>query len=109
VGLPSIGAVQPVHVATWIEAGTRELASPSVKLRRARPCGRGVIFSRRHPMVPYREARCVGLDPMFAEAQGRAPLPGRHRWSYAPSDLSRRFIDALEERVDLASSESRAC
>ena len=25
-GVPSIGAVQPVHVATWIEAGTRELA-----------------------------------------------------------------------------------
>jgi hypothetical protein len=22
--VPSIGAVQPVHVATWIEAGTRE-------------------------------------------------------------------------------------
>jgi hypothetical protein len=26
-----IAAVQPVHVATWIEAGTRELAAPSVK------------------------------------------------------------------------------
>jgi hypothetical protein len=32
-GVPSIGAVQPVHVATWIEAGTRELAAPSVKQR----------------------------------------------------------------------------
>src|ERR1700739_3650058 len=30
-GVPSIGAVQPVHVATWIEASTRELAAPSVK------------------------------------------------------------------------------
>jgi site-specific recombinase XerC len=30
-GVQSIGAVQPVHVATWIEAGTRELAAPSVK------------------------------------------------------------------------------
>ena len=30
-GVPSISAVQPVHVATWIEAGTRELAAPSVK------------------------------------------------------------------------------
>jgi site-specific recombinase XerC len=28
-GVPSIGAVQPVHVATWIETGTRELAAPS--------------------------------------------------------------------------------
>ena len=33
--MPSIGAVQPVHVATWIEAGTRELAAPSVKQRLA--------------------------------------------------------------------------
>jgi hypothetical protein len=32
-GVPSIGAVQPVHIATWIEAGTRELAAPSVKQR----------------------------------------------------------------------------
>jgi integrase/recombinase XerC len=35
VGVASIAAVQPVHVATWIEAGTRELAAPSVKQRLA--------------------------------------------------------------------------
>jgi len=34
-GVPAIGAVQPVHVATWIEVGTRELAAPSVKQRLA--------------------------------------------------------------------------
>src|SRR6266478_581863 len=34
-GVPSIAAVQPVHVATWIEAATRELAAPSVKQRLA--------------------------------------------------------------------------
>src|SRR5271166_1796514 len=34
-GVQSIGSVQPVHVATWIEAGTRELAAPSVKQRLA--------------------------------------------------------------------------
>jgi site-specific recombinase XerC len=34
-GVPSVAAVQPVHVATWIEAGTRELAAPSVKQRLA--------------------------------------------------------------------------
>jgi site-specific recombinase XerC len=34
-GVPSIGAVEPVHVATWIESGTRELAAPSVKQRLA--------------------------------------------------------------------------
>ena len=34
-GVPSIGDVQPVHVATWIEASTREVAAPSVKQRLA--------------------------------------------------------------------------
>jgi integrase/recombinase XerC len=33
--VPSIAAVQPVHVAAWIEAATRELAAPSVKQRLA--------------------------------------------------------------------------
>src|SRR6266446_1402915 len=30
-GVPSIGAVQPVHVATWIEADTRELGNHSFR------------------------------------------------------------------------------
>ena len=30
-GVPSIAAVQPLHVATWIEMQTRELAAPTVK------------------------------------------------------------------------------
>jgi len=30
-GVPSIAAVQPLHVATWIELQTREIAAPSVK------------------------------------------------------------------------------
>jgi site-specific recombinase XerC len=34
-GARSIADVQPVHVATWIETGTRELAAPSVKQRLA--------------------------------------------------------------------------
>jgi integrase len=35
VGVPSIVAIQPVHVATWIEAATHKLAAPSVKQRLA--------------------------------------------------------------------------
>jgi site-specific recombinase XerD len=35
IGLSSIAAVEPVHVAAWIEAGTRELSAPSVKQRLA--------------------------------------------------------------------------
>jgi hypothetical protein len=33
--VPSITAVQPVHVATWIEAATHDLAAPRVKQRLA--------------------------------------------------------------------------
>jgi len=59
-GVPSIGAVQPVHVATWIEAATRELAAPSVKQRLAAirhlfdwlVTGQVVPVNRRH--------RCAG-------------------------------------------------
>src|SRR5437763_3567351 len=34
-GVPSIAGIQPIHIATWIEAATRELAAPSVKQRLA--------------------------------------------------------------------------
>jgi integrase/recombinase XerC len=37
-GVSLIAAVQPVHVAAWIEASTRELAAPSVKQRLAARC-----------------------------------------------------------------------
>src|ERR1700726_4333445 len=35
IGVPSIAAVHPVHVAAWIEAATRERAAPSAKQRLA--------------------------------------------------------------------------
>jgi site-specific recombinase XerC len=35
VGVPSITAVQPLHVASWIEPQTRERSAPTVKLRLA--------------------------------------------------------------------------
>ena len=34
-GVPSIAAVQPLHVATWIEIQTRRVSAPSVKQRLA--------------------------------------------------------------------------
>ena len=60
-GVSSIVDVQPVHVATWIAAGTRELAAPSVKQRLAAirhlfdwlVTGQGVCRS-------IRPARCAG-------------------------------------------------
>jgi site-specific recombinase XerD len=35
IGVLSIADVRPLHVSTWIEAATRELAAPSVKQRLA--------------------------------------------------------------------------
>jgi site-specific recombinase XerC len=57
-GVPSIAAVQPVHVATWIEASTRELAAPSVKQRLAAPRH---LFDRRvnGQVVPINPAHTV--------------------------------------------------
>src|SRR3954453_70767 len=34
-GVPSLAAVEPLHVATWIEAQTREHSAPTVKQRLA--------------------------------------------------------------------------
>ena len=47
-GVPSIVAVQPVHVATWIEASTRELAAPpsSNGSRRCGTCSIGWSTAR---------------------------------------------------------------
>ena len=35
VGVPDLGAVGPLHVATWIELQTQTLSAPSVKQRLA--------------------------------------------------------------------------
>src|SRR3954447_25770056 len=48
VGVPSIAAVQPVHVASWIEASTRELAARSVKQR---------LAALRHYLIGWSTAR----------------------------------------------------
>ena len=76
VGVPSIGAVRPMHVATWVEAGTRELAAPSVKQRLAAirhlfewaACVTGSSISR----TVARVARSSN-----AQANRIAPIPAR--------------------------------
>jgi hypothetical protein len=53
--VPSIAAVEPVHVATWIEESTRQLSGPSVKQR---------LAALRHP---------VRLAGHFDAGRRRAP------------------------------------
>src|SRR6202049_633741 len=80
VGVPSIAAVQPVHVATWIEAATRELAAPSVKQRLAAlrhlfdwlVNGQVVPVNPAHTVRGPRHAVTSGQTPVLDPAEARA-------------------------------------
>src|ERR1700737_1952782 len=81
-GVPSIDAVQPVHVATWSEAGTRELAAPSVKQRLAaiRHLFDWLVTGQVVPVNPAasvrgpRHAVTSGQTPVLDPAEARALL-----------------------------------
>jgi Phage integrase, N-terminal SAM-like domain len=85
-GVPSIGAVQPVHVATWIEAGTRELAAPSVKQRLAaiRHLFDWLVTGQVVPVNPAASVRgprhvvTSGQTPVLDPAEARAARQHRH-------------------------------
>src|SRR5437868_13503950 len=82
IGVPSIAAVQPVHVATWIEASTRELAAPSVKQRLAAlrhlfdwlVNGQVVPVNPAHTVRGPRHAVTSGQTPVLDPAEARALL-----------------------------------
>jgi site-specific recombinase XerD len=82
VGVPSIAAVQPVHVATWIEAATRELAAPSVKQRLAaiRHLFDWLVTGQVVPVNPAHSVRgpshvvTSGQTPVLDPAEARALL-----------------------------------
>jgi integrase/recombinase XerC len=82
VGVPSIGTVQPVHVATWIEAGTRELAAPSIKQRLAaiRHLFDWLVTGQVVPVNPAASVRgprhvvTSGQTPVLDPAEARALL-----------------------------------
>src|SRR5437660_2167877 len=82
VGVPSIGAVQPVHVATWIEIGTRDLAEASVKQRLAaiRHLFDWLVTGQVVPVNPAASVRgprhvvTSGQTPVLDPAEARALL-----------------------------------
>jgi site-specific recombinase XerD len=82
VGVPSIAAVQPVHVAAWIEAATRELAAPSVKQRLAALChlfdwlvnGQVVPVNPAHTVRGPRHVVTSEQTPVLDPAEARALL-----------------------------------
>jgi site-specific recombinase XerC len=79
-GVPSIGSVQPVHGATWIEAGTRELAASSVKQRLAaiRHLFDWLVTGQVVPVNPAASVRrprhvaTSGLTPVLHTLEARA-------------------------------------
>jgi len=79
-GVPSIAAVQPVHVATWIEASTRQLAAPSVKQRLAAlrhlfdwlVNGQVVSVNPAHTVRGPRHVVTSGQTPVLDPAEARA-------------------------------------
>jgi site-specific recombinase XerD len=81
-GVPSIAVVQPVHVATWIEASTRELAAPSVKQRLAAlrylfdwlVNGQVMPVNPAHTVRGPRHVVTSGQTPVLDPAEARALL-----------------------------------
>ena len=81
-GVPSIAAVQPVHVGAWIEAGTRKLAAPSVKQRLAAirhlfdwlVNGQVVPINPAHTVRGPRHVVTSGQTPVLDPAEARALL-----------------------------------
>jgi site-specific recombinase XerC len=86
--VPSITAVQPVHVATWIEEARRELAAPSVKQRLAalRHLFDWLVNGQVVPINPAHTAR----GPRHIVTTGQTPV-----------------LDPLEARTLLNSSTRR--
>jgi site-specific recombinase XerC len=82
VGVPSIVAVQPLHVSTWIEAATRELAAPSVKQRLAAirhlfdwlVSGGVMLVNPAHSVRGPRHVVTTGQTPVLDPAEARVLL-----------------------------------
>jgi site-specific recombinase XerD len=82
VGVSSIAAVEPVHVATWIEAATRELAAPSVKQRLAAirhlfdwlVTGQVVQTNPAHSVRGPRHVVTIGQTPVLDPTEARELL-----------------------------------
>ncbi|MGI4793739.1 MAG: tyrosine-type recombinase/integrase [Janthinobacterium lividum] len=71
-GVPSITAVQPLHVASWIELQTRERSAPTVKLRLAaiRHLFDWLVMGEVVPLNPAASVR----GPSHSVRKGKTPV-----------------------------------
>jgi len=85
-GVPSIAAVQPLHVATWIELQTRERAAPSVKQQLAaiRHLFDWLVTGQVIPVNPAASVR----GPSHVVRQGMTPV-------LDPAE-ARRLLDSID-------------
>src|SRR5580692_11572727 len=92
-GVPSIAHVAPLHVATWIEAQTHELAAPSVKQRLAAlrhlfdwlVVGQFVPINPAHTVRGPRHVVTSGQTPVLDPAEARALLVSTGTSTHAPA------------------------
>jgi site-specific recombinase XerD len=89
--VPSITAVQPLHVAAWIEMQTREHAAPTVKLRLAalRHLFDWLVTGQIIPVNPASSVR----GPSHAVKEGKTPV-------LAP-DEARVLIDTIDATMQV--------
>ncbi len=85
-GVPSITAVQPLHVATWIEGQARTLAAPSVKQRLAalRHLFDWLVTGQVVPVNPAASVR----GPRHVVRQGKTPV--------LESEEARALLDSID-------------
>lgn len=86
IGVPDLGAVAPLHVATWIELQTQTLAAPSVKQRLAalRHLFDWLVVGQ---VVPHNPAASV-RGPSHTSRTGKTPV-------LEPSE-ARQLLDSLD-------------
>ncbi len=108
-GVPSITAVQPLHVATWIEMQTRERAAPSVKQQLAaiRHLFDWLVTGQVIPTNPAASVRGPshvvrqGKTPVLEPAKARALLDGHRRHDAGrPAQPGADRADDLQLRAD---------
>ena len=85
-GVTSIAAVQPLHVAAWIEALGREVSAPSVKLQLA-----GV----RHLFDWLVTGQVIPLNPA-ASVRGPSHIVKRGKTPVLAPDEARTLLDAID-------------
>ena len=83
--MPSLAAVQPLHVAAWIELQTREHAAPTAKLR---------LAALRHLFDWLVTGQVVPVNPA-ASVRGPAPTVKEGKTPVLSSEEARQLLDSI--------------